>query len=308
MLTIFSTPKPFAGHINVIQRNAIRSWQRLHPDVEIILVGDDPGTAEVCRELGLRHIPEVQRNRYGTKYLASIYDQAQQAARHPISCHANCDIVLMSDFRAALESLSRERENFLMAGRRWDVDVREPLNFADPQWDARLRTFAREANRQRPRQWIDYFVFRKGLFTGKIPPFVIGRPGWDNWLLWYAKSVRVPVVDASKLVMVVHQNHDYGYHPEGERGVWEGEEAQENYRLGHTCGRYATLANATYVMDARGLRRNYGDVFDRAWRVLVAAAYRVWFALLNATRPLRQRLGLRSASALRGGQGTPRQG
>ena len=47
MLTIFSTPKPFQGHIGVIQRNAIGSWKQLHPDVEIVLFGDDEGAAEV---------------------------------------------------------------------------------------------------------------------------------------------------------------------------------------------------------------------------------------------------------------------
>ena len=53
MLTFFTTAKPFVGHIDVIQRNAIRSWQKLHPDVEIILMGDDAGAAEVCAEIGI---------------------------------------------------------------------------------------------------------------------------------------------------------------------------------------------------------------------------------------------------------------
>ena len=84
MFTFFTTPKPFAGHIDVIQRNALRSWQRVHPDAEIILFGDDAGAAEVCRELGVRHVPQVRRNSHGTKYLAGIYDQAQELARHRI--------------------------------------------------------------------------------------------------------------------------------------------------------------------------------------------------------------------------------
>src|SRR5262245_61056195 len=113
MLTIFSTPKPFVGHIDVIQRNAILSWRQLHPDVEIILVGDDPGAAEVCAELGLRHIPEVRRNAHGTKYLASIYDAVEEVARHPLLCHVNCDIVLMSDFMRAAEAVSRAHHPFL---------------------------------------------------------------------------------------------------------------------------------------------------------------------------------------------------
>ena len=293
MLTIFSTPKPFAGHIDLIQRNAIQSWKRLDRDVEIILVGDDMGTAEVCREMGLRYIAQVQRNQHGTKYLASIYDQAQNAAQHEILCHVNCDIILLSDFIDAVRRVRAAHQRFLMAGQRWDVDLREHIDFLEAGWEAKLRKLARETGRRRPPQWIDYFVFRKGLFYGRIPEFVIGRPGWDNWLLWYPRSIDVPVIDASRVVMAIHQNHDYAYHPEGEKGVWEGEEAQQNYRLHE--GKYATLGNATYVLTPRGLRPNFKDVFVRGKRKAAPAFYRVWFALLNLTRPIRARLGLRSA-------------
>ena len=41
MITFFATPKPFRGHIRVIQRNAIQSWQRLHSDAEILLLGPE---------------------------------------------------------------------------------------------------------------------------------------------------------------------------------------------------------------------------------------------------------------------------
>ena len=59
MLTIFATPKPFRGHIAVIQRNAIRSWTLLRPACEIILMGNDEGTAEIAAEFGVRHVPEI---------------------------------------------------------------------------------------------------------------------------------------------------------------------------------------------------------------------------------------------------------
>src|SRR5262245_39098615 len=127
MITMFSTPKPFDGHIAIIQRNAIRSWQRLHHEIEIVLVGDDAGTAEVSKEFGIRHIPNVAKNRYGTKFLASIYDQVHDIARHSTLCHVNCDILLKSDFVKAAQCVMGQRAKFLMAGRRWDVDAREPL-------------------------------------------------------------------------------------------------------------------------------------------------------------------------------------
>ena len=43
-VTIFAIPKTFEGHIGIIQRNAIRSWAQL-AGIEILLLGDEPGTA-----------------------------------------------------------------------------------------------------------------------------------------------------------------------------------------------------------------------------------------------------------------------
>jgi len=294
VISLFSTPKPFNGHLDIIQRNAIQSWRRLHPDVEIILVGDDEGTTEVCQELALTHIKHVKRNRFGTKYLASVYDQAQEVARHRILCHVNCDIVLMSDFWRAVQLILRFKDRFLMAGQRWDVDVGAAIDFERPDWESEVQRLAFNTNQQRPQQWIDYFVFPKGLYLGKVPEFVIGRPGWDNWLLWYASSLRVPVVDASRVVAAVHQNHDYSYHPEGEQGVWHGEEAQANYKLLRTKGDYTTLGNASHFIDTGKVRRNYRRLLVIARSHVVRFLYSAWFSLLNVTRPVRALLGLRS--------------
>jgi len=61
MITIFTTAKPFCGHSGMIQRNALESWNRLHADAEVILFGDEEGAAEAARELGIRHVAEVER-------------------------------------------------------------------------------------------------------------------------------------------------------------------------------------------------------------------------------------------------------
>ena len=62
MLTIFSLPKEFNGHTGVIQHNAIGSWVRLGPRVEVILHGDDPGVADVAVRHGVTHGGKVERN------------------------------------------------------------------------------------------------------------------------------------------------------------------------------------------------------------------------------------------------------
>jgi hypothetical protein len=297
MITFFSTPKPFLGHIGIIQCNAIESWKRSHPDAEVIIFGDEEGAADAARKLQVRYMPDVKRNEHGTKYLSPIFDCAQDVARHNALCHINCDIILLSDFRTAAERVLASGGRFLMAGRRWDTEIVAPIDFSDADWEITVRRKALAANHQRPPQWIDYFLFSRGLYYKNIPPFVIGRPGWDNWLVWHARRSGARVVDATALVQAVHQNHDYSYHPEGEAGVWHGEEAQQNYALlrGGRC--FATMENATHRLTPGGLEANYRHWAVQAGRKTAAIRSAIWFGLLNLTRPVRRRLGLRARHA-----------
>jgi hypothetical protein len=181
----------------------------------------------------------------------------------------------------------------MMAGQRWDLDVREPIDFGDPAWAERIRKAALAAGQQRPPQWIDYFIYPRGLYRGKIPEFVIGRPGWDNWLLWWAEKSGLPVIDASDVVIPIHQNHDYSYHPDGEKGVWQGEEAQRNYALLGGGQNYRRVEDATHRMAADGIDFNYRRWWTLGKRTAAAKRSQAWFAMLDATRPLRHRLGLK---------------
>ena len=88
MLTIFATPKPFRGHFAVIQRNAIRSWTLLRPACEVILMGDEEGTAEIASEFSLRHIPDIGCNAYGTPLVSALVrkSSASRPPRHTVLC------------------------------------------------------------------------------------------------------------------------------------------------------------------------------------------------------------------------------
>ncbi len=292
MLTIFSTPKPFRGHSDIIQRNAIKSWTLLHPEIEIILIGDEYGAAEVAREFGIRHEPEVRRHQKGPKYLDFIFNRACELASKHTLCYVNCDIVLMSDFRRAVELVTAGREPFLMVGRRWDTDVREPLDFSASDWEQRLHARALHGLERHP-IWIDYFVFSRDLYYRKMPPFVIGRPGWDPWIIWHARHSNARVIDASPSVIAVHQNHDYSYHPQGAKGVGEDSLAKRNYQLlGGWRHRYTT-DHATERVTPAGVRPTRRYRYMPLKHHLAYGATEVWFSALDLTRPVRHPLGLR---------------
>ena len=340
MLTIFATAKSFRGHTGIIQRNALQSWKALHPEIEIILFGNDEGAAEAARQFGLRHEPHVERNEWGTKRLDYLFARAQAIARHDTLCYVNCDIILMQDFWCALERVRAVRPEFLMVGRRWDTDITAPLLFGErqspdwrarglpasdsqspdwrvsdwqsaerqaphwkaqarqaPHWENDLRALALRHGRRRTAEWIDYFAFSRGLYGPGMPPFVL-RVFWDNWLVWKALDSGKPVIDASRAVVAVHQNHDYSYHPQGKAGVWSGEEAGLNAQLSGGWRHLRTIADATEFLSPEKLKRNalrHLSTIKRynrqAARVLLYGLWHpVWLALLNLTRPLRRSL------------------
>ena len=275
----------------MIQRNALESWSRLALEIEVIVFGNDAGSAEVCADLGLRHEPEVARNQFGSKRLDYMFEQAQRVARNELLCYCNCDIILKQDFCAALRRTAETHAHFLMVGRRWDTDIVEPLDFSAPDWERRVEELARSRGVQQPTWSIDYFAFRRGLYSD-MPALVIGRIWWDHWLVWKARHEGADVVDASDVVTAIHQNHGYGYHPQGARGVWEDEQAQENLRLAGGPWHLYTMDDATHRLTATGERRNWRQHWAPYWRRLRPRVIPGWFAVLDWTRPMRRRLRL----------------
>jgi hypothetical protein len=298
VLTIFSTAKPFHGHSDIIQRNALTSWKLLDPGADVILFGNDAGAAEVCRHLGIRHEPDVRRNEHGTKYLNYIFDRAHELSGHKFLCYANCDIMLTSDFLDALRLVARSYSQFLIVGRRWNTDVVEAWDFNQPDWDVRLRSLARERGRQAPLSFVDYFCFSRDLYYGKMPPFLIGRWGWDPWLVWFARKSIVPLVDASEMVVAVHQNHDYAYLKSAASTPGSPAEAAYNWGLGDRpeVWHHYRLDSATERLTRGTIQVNRlswsGPIRSRISR----AVQRIWFTGLNATRPIRHVLGLRRSN------------
>ncbi len=263
MLTIFAIPKPFRGHFGIIQRNAIQSWVLLRPKCEVILLGDEKGTAEIASELGTRHIPEVERNEYGTPLVSSVFNIAQDNANYEIMCYVNADIILMSDFIKAVQRVTKSR--FLMVGQRWDVELAKLIDFRDPQWETWLHRYVTERGKLHAKSGIDYFVFPRGLYRD-IPPFALGRTAWDNWLIYYARSLRVPVIDTTGVIMAIHQNHDYSHHLDGMAGIWKGPEAKNNLKLAGGIRYLFSLDDATHILTRDGLKPAFS--FIHIWRRL----------------------------------------
>ena len=149
---------------------------------------------------------------------------------------------------------SIETTSFLMTGRRWDISIKEPIQFT-PSWEQEIRERVAKDGKLHGPSGMDYFVFPRNLQLN-MPDFITGRPGHDGWLIYKARSSGIPVIDATKVTMALHQSHDYSHHKDGTKGVWEGAEAKRNIKLAGGLTRIFTLRDADWILTSDdGLRR-----------------------------------------------------
>ena len=252
-ITIFTAPKPFTNpHISLIQRNAIQSWQHLGKDVQVLIIGDEPGMADFIAETGIQQLPHVSRNEQGTPLVSSIFDLARRNSASPLLAYVNADILLMPDAISLARMIYNLSKEFLIVGQRWDLDVRLALDFS-PNWDARLLQEAKTNGRLHPPGGSDYFIFPRNCFT-EIPGFAIGRAGWDNWMFYHARQKSCPVIDVSSSLTVIHQEHDYSHLPGGQPH-YQMPESIKNIHLAGGRRTIFTLLDADYTFHSGKLQR-----------------------------------------------------
>lgn len=250
LITIFITPKGFdREHIALIQRNAIRSWKALGDEVDILLIGDDPGVEENARDLDVRYIKEVKRNSSGTPMLDDIFRIARENSTSPLLAYVNADIILKADFVETAKKILSVEKRFLLVGQRWDLDVQTELSFAG-DWEAEFDQELKARGRRHPAGGSDYFIYPREVFQ-EIPAFAIGRSGWDNWMFYEARVKGWKLINCSKSINIIHQDHDYAHLPNGQPHYRQPESA-ENVKAAGGKRTIFTLLDCDYETDEKG--------------------------------------------------------
>jgi hypothetical protein len=255
LITLFAAPKAFTDPATaMMQRNAIRSWTLLE-DVEVLLLGEEDGLAQAARELGVQHSASVSFNANGVPLVSSMLKLARETSDSPLLCIINADIILMADFVKVARQVTVEGKapgRYVLLSRRWDLDVREPIDFS-AGWEARLREQVQQDGRLHRPMGSDFFLFPRECYMD-MPDFAIGRAGWDNWMIYRARREGWPVIDATPSMTVIHQNHDYRHLP-GARPHYDHPDTRVNMKLaGGTAATRYTVLDATHELVNSTLR------------------------------------------------------
>ena len=272
-LTLFSAPKPFTNpHVAMIQRNAIRSWTLL-PDVEVVLLGEEHGLAKAARELGVKHLPNVARNESGTPLISSMFQLARENSNSEFLCIINADMILLPDLVEAAKQVVKLKDKFVILSQRWDYNITSPIDFT-AEWQNHLRSTVHSQNNLHRPAGSDFFLFPKNCYQD-IPDFIIGRAGWDNWMIYKARSEKWSVIDCTPSVMIVHQNHDYSHLPGG-KSHYEHPDTNENIRLagGQANVRYTILDSTHQLADGKLIRpKMTSQRFTRSFELFLRSIF-----------------------------------
>jgi len=291
MISFIAIPKAFKGHIGIIQVNAIKSWTLLKPKPEIVLLGNEEGTREIAERFRLKHISNIQRGRYGGILYNSIFREGKKASSNQWLCHITSDVILTNEFIETFQRVKEEFPRCFMACRRWNLDIRELIDFSDNKWQEKLKEAVRKEGKRDGHTGSDIFIFPRNLFSDEeIPPFILGRAVFDNWIFFYAHK-KVPLVDLTKMVYVIHQYHNYSYKLGGQRGVYMGKEAKHNLKLAGGYKNLFTLRDFDFEITKNGLRRKEKGVYIvYRWIISYSKFSQLLFPLICLLKFIRSRL------------------
>jgi|LQYC01.1.fsa_nt_gi hypothetical protein len=237
MITFMTTFKPFVGDDETRQRNALLSWLSLGQDIEVFVFGVPPAPDDLNDQFNIKNYPLVDWNNTGMPKVDEMFKIAQCDSKNVYLAYVNGDIVLGADFVKSLCIPKWKR--FLLVGQRWDTGYLAPIEDASFEAVKCYRDTAKRQGSLRGPTGLDFFAFPKDTFS-KAPPLVPGGVVWDGYMIYYAESQGIPVIDATNDILAIHQNHPYKLVSRNDRDLDAGPAAQNNFAV-------ASMDNPTYI-------------------------------------------------------------
>lgn len=244
-VTLLTTCKAFVGETTIFQENAIANW--LEQFSNVILFGTDEGVVEIAKKYDLIHVPNVDVNADGLPYINSMFDIARKISTTPYLAYINSDILLSKDFSKTVRNcLDKAEDKILVVARRKNIPI--VFSILDEKGKCAFEELVEDYAVWDRANAIDLFIFNKDLYSN-IPPFIIGRMAWDNWLLWKARDENAQVIDISHDAFLYHPIHGYSSVSTDRNRVAFGADAQQNKKLAGGNGMDLDQAATQYLKD-----------------------------------------------------------
>jgi hypothetical protein len=212
--------------------------------VEIIIFGAPPGAAEAATEVNATLVPKIHTSPSGAPSFNAMVAYVSESGTYDMIVYANCDILLNSTLLNAMLTARDQLTRFLLVGECLNLSQVSILDACAPNWIDCLRSFAASGGLSaRGPVAIDYFGFRRDMWEHLAPVFM-GRALCDQALLHHCLRFGIPIIDASRAVMALHQFHNYSHVRGGSQEVHSGEDWANMRRVHNLYHSVPTIADA----------------------------------------------------------------
>jgi len=227
-LSFISVPRPLTKASQYQRMKlAIGSWLACSPQSRVLLFIDrgsfDPTgrfPAELDREFGtgrVSYLGGIRGDREGVPYIDAWFRAGVRRSASRYVCFINSDILLSAGWLARVREVfgALGDRNPILIGQRVDFDLKGAayagLRFTQGALLGDVDAMVRAARHSNHSPYgIDTFTFRADrppFDPEMIPPFVMGRYNWDNWLVgWFNRVCETVTFNLDP--PVYHMNHN----------------------------------------------------------------------------------------------------
>lgn len=228
-MTFITVPRPFAKG-DIFERNklAIHSWLSISNSSRIILFVNrkefDPSGRfpalldELYGAHRIRYAGPIRGDHKGVPYIDDWFIKGLKAVESKYVCFINSDIVLSSKWLRRVKqvySVMNDKQ-LVLIGQRIDFDLQpeklNSLHFGSKDFLKEIDEFVMSSNHSDHSPYgVDTFTFRADdppFDPEKIPPFIMGRYNWDNWLVgWLNANEKIETITFNLSPPIYHVNH-----------------------------------------------------------------------------------------------------
>ncbi|XP_050398424.1 uncharacterized protein LOC126816198 [Patella vulgata] len=210
LLVLFTTWKMDPDKTTV-HTNTFLNWKKFKPHVQPVVFSNESAVIAQAIEYGWKYLPLLHMSPYNVPILKYMYIQIKHKYRSRFYAYVNSDILFDDGLIKTITAVNSapslpKNEPLLIIGQRTNVlnvTLAESSTFQKlHSISKRGQLFATNAE--------DYFITDHSFPWETIPELAIGLPTYDNWLVLFARTGNMTVIDCTATMLAVHQTTKKG--------------------------------------------------------------------------------------------------
>ncbi|XP_033735980.1 uncharacterized protein LOC117324302 [Pecten maximus] len=204
ILTLFTSWKD-EKHVQEVHKKTLANWSRFLPKFNLVMFTNDSVVSAQAKDYGWTTYPIMHHAAGGAPVLKTMFQTVISNINSTFYGYANSDILFtdaLSDSLYLIAEKFKSPTSVFISGIRtnvMNVSLKEAASFPNIAAAATVRGKLFEIHSA------DYFLTTKWFPWADIPPLVIGRRAYDNYIISHARKIKATVIDATETIPAIHQ-------------------------------------------------------------------------------------------------------